>query len=84
VDVSVVDFAGRAHGAGTQVRWIRTPADGRRHLFRPDHIGELVAEAVCEWRVRTSTLSAAEDGVRCYACRLLRAWELDRRKCGRG
>ncbi|HEU5475299.1 MAG TPA: hypothetical protein VFV67_32050 [Actinophytocola sp.] len=55
--------------------WRMSPWDGLVHAFRPENIGELTAEALCEHSALASRLTE-QDGRRCFACLLLHGDEL--------
>lgn len=66
-----------SYGPGPDVApvWRRSPWDGLVHAFRPENIGEVTAEALCEHSALASRLTE-EDGRRCHACLLLHGDEL--------
>lgn len=50
--------------------WRLTPWDGLVHAFRPEDIGDVTAEALCEHSALADHL-VDHDGPRCHACVLL-------------
>lgn len=68
----------RRSGPAIALVWRLSPWDGLVHAFRPEKIGEVTAEALCEHSALANRLTD-QDGRRCHACLLLHGDELAKR-----